>query len=70
MEATNWIRKRSRVLGDCGGNPGMRQLKEQSATSAQKDDCFSVDPPCHRGWTKDALNRTRCLSPDKFKSSL
>jgi hypothetical protein len=70
MEATNGVRKGARVFGDCGGDPGMRELKEQGTTGAQKDDCFSVDPPSHRGWTKNALNRPCCLSPDEIKSRL
>ena len=36
MEATDWIRKGSRVLGHGGGDPGMRQLKEQGTTGAKK----------------------------------
>jgi hypothetical protein len=70
MEATDWIRKGPRVLGDGGGDPGMRQLQEQSTTGAQKDDGFSVDPPSHRGWTKNALDRSGGPSPDEIKSSL
>jgi hypothetical protein len=58
------------VLGDGGGDPGMRQLQEQSTTGAQKDDGFSVDPPSHRGWTKNALDRSGGPSSDEIKSSL
>jgi hypothetical protein len=70
MEATDWIRKGSRVLGHGGGDPGMRQLKEQGTTGAQKNDGFSVDPPSDRGWTKNALDRSGGPSPDGIKSSL
>jgi hypothetical protein len=70
MEATDWIRKGSRVLGHGGGDPGMRQLKEQGTTSAQKNDGFSVDPPSHRSWTENALDRSGGPSPDGIKSSL
>jgi hypothetical protein len=70
MEATDWIRKGPRVLGDGGGDPGMRQLKEQSPTGTQEDDGFSVDPPSHRGWTKNTLNRSGGPSPDEIKGSL
>lgn len=45
MEAANRIRKGPRVFGDSGGHPWVGQLKEQSATRAQEDDGFSVDPP-------------------------
>jgi len=70
MEATDWIRKGPRVLGDGGGDPGMGQLKEQSTTGTQEDDGFSVDPPSHRGWTKNTLNRSGGPSPDEIKGSL
>jgi len=70
MEATDWIRKGPRVLSNGGSDPGMRQLKKQSATGSQKYDGFSVNPPSHRGWTKNALNRSGGLSPDEIKSSL
>lgn len=70
MKATDRIRKGPRVLGHGGGNPGMRQLKEQGTTGSQEDDGFSVDPPCHRGWTKNALNRSGGPRPEEFKSSL
>jgi hypothetical protein len=58
------------VLGHSGGDPGMRQLKEQGTTSEQKNDGFSVDPPSHRGWTENALDRSRSARPDQIKSSL
>ena len=70
MEATDRIRKGPRVLGHGGGDPGMRQLKEQGTTGAQKDDGFPVDPPGYRGWTKNALDRPGGPSPDGIKSSL
>ena len=70
MEATDWIRKGPRVLGDGSGDPGMRQLEEQGTPGAQKNDGFSVDPPSHRGWTKNAFDRSGGPSPDGIKSSL
>ena len=48
----------------------MRQLEEQGTTGAQKNDGFSVDPPSHRGWTKNAFDRSGSLSLDRIKSSL
>jgi hypothetical protein len=70
MEATDWVCKGARVLGDSGGDPGMRQLKEQSTAGAQKDDCLSVDAPRHRGRTKNARNRSCRPSPDEIMRNL
>jgi hypothetical protein len=70
VEATNWVRKGSRVLGDGSSNPWMRQLKQQSTTGAQEDDRFSVDSPSHRGWTKNALKLSCGFSPHEIESRL
>jgi hypothetical protein len=48
----------------------MRQLKEQGTTGAKKNDGFPVDPPSHRGWTENALDRSGGPSPDGIKSNL
>lgn len=64
------IREGPRVLGHGGGDPGMCQLKQQGTTGAQKGDGVPVDPPGHRAWTKDALDRSGGPSPDEIKSEL
>lgn len=70
MKTTDRIRKGPRVLRHSGRDPGMRQLKEQGTTGAQKDDRFSIDPPGHRVRTKNALGRSGSPSPDEIQSSL
>src|SRR5215475_8009362 len=68
MKTANRICKGARVLGDGGGDPGMRKLKQQSATGAQEYHGFPVDPPSDRGWTKNAFNRSGGSSPNDIKS--
>jgi hypothetical protein len=70
MEAADGIGEGSRVLGHGAGDPGMRQLKEQGTTGAQKNDGFSIDPPGHRRRTKNAFDRSGGPRPDGFKGSL
>src|ERR1700682_2863083 len=66
METADRVGKGRRVLGDSGGDPGMRQLKQQGTAGPQKDGCFSVDSPGQRGWAKNALHRS-CRRPDGIK---
>jgi hypothetical protein len=33
------------MLGDPGGDPGVRQLKQQSAAGAKEDGRLAIDPP-------------------------
>jgi hypothetical protein len=68
MKATYRICKGARVLGDSGGDPGMRQLKQQRTPGSQKDDGFPVNPPRYGRRTKNALHRSGGPGPDDIES--
>jgi hypothetical protein len=45
VEPSNRISKSPGMLGDGGGDPGVRQLKQQGAAGAKEDGRLAVDPP-------------------------
>jgi len=55
VEPANRISKSPGMLGDGGGDPGVRQLKQQGAAGAKEDSRLAVDPPGQRSGTEDSL---------------
>jgi hypothetical protein len=45
----------------------MRQLKQQRAAGAEKDNGLPVDPPGHRRRAEHAGDRSRCVRPDPIE---
>src|SRR5438045_9166669 len=56
VEPADRISESPGMLSDAGGDPGMRQLKQQGAAGAKEDGCLAVDPPGQRSRTKDSLD--------------
>ncbi|MGY4297535.1 hypothetical protein ACVWXN_005630 [Bradyrhizobium sp. i1.4.4] len=52
------------MLRDGGSDPGMRQLQQQRAAGAEKDDGLPVDLPGHRVRAEHAGNRSRGVGAD------
>ncbi len=51
------VGQRRRMVGDRRRDPGMRQLKQQSATGGEKQRSFAMDPPHHRSRAKRPRHR-------------
>jgi hypothetical protein len=45
VETANRIGESPGMLGDPGGDPGVRQLKQQGAAGAKEDGRLAIDPP-------------------------
>ena len=69
MEASKRIGESSGLIGDGGGDPGMRQLQQQRAAGAEENRCLPVDSPCHGGRTKDTLAPTTGPGPDDVEAA-
>jgi hypothetical protein len=55
VKAAEGISQGGGVLGDTSGDPGMRELEQESASGTQKEGSLSVDLPKDGAWAKHAL---------------
>src|SRR5262249_44728556 len=70
MKAPDRIVERMRMLGDRRRHPGMRELQQQRASSAEKYGGFTIDSPHQRARTENALARARCFGANDCELAL
>src|SRR5271168_195745 len=70
METPDRIGKRARMLGDGGGDPRVRQLKQQGAAGTEEARGLAVNAPDCRLRTKHAGARIRRGRPHPMKLAL